>query len=294
MILPAPVATKAFDPSLNSRPRAMVRVMGVGSLLIVGLCAAREGQDQNARLPFFIGERLSYQVSVAKAGRVGRATMWVEGPVSVRGTDTYLLRFDSRVKIAFVTAVSRTSSWFDPVRGSSLRYVKQENNPLTRHNESVEMYPDERRWTGLEGATGTTPDALPLDELSFIYFIRTLPLTPGAVHRFDRHFDASRNPTGVRMIRREIIPTPMGELRTVLVEMRVRDPRHYKGEGLIRIHLTDDECRVPARIQSEMPLVGTGVLTIDSQNTRCSGTQTRALAGGAVDAGQHTATIAPD
>ena len=251
----------------------MLRIAVLGSLLIAGLCAARQGADGNAGLPFVIGESLSYQVTVAKAGKVGRAKMWVEGPVAVRGRETYLLRFDSRVKIAFMTAVSRTSSWFDPVRGSSLRYVKQENNPLTRHNESVEMYPDERRWTGLEGATGTTADPLPLDELSFIYFIRTLPLTPGAVHRFDRHFDASRNPTGVRMIRRETIPTPMGELRTFLVEMRVRDPRHYKGEGVIRIHLTDDECRVPARIQSEMPVVGTGVLTIESQTTRCKTVQ---------------------
>jgi hypothetical protein len=67
-----------------------------------------------------------------------------------------------------------------------------------------------------------------------------------------------------------MIPTPMGELRAFLVEMRVRDPRHYKGEGIIRIHLSDDACRVPLRIQSEMPVVGTAVLTIVSQNTRCA------------------------
>jgi hypothetical protein len=66
-----------------------------------------------------------------------------------------------------------------------------------------------------------------------------------------------------------MIPTPMGELRVILVEMRVRDPRHYKGEGLIRIHLTDDECRLPARIESTMPVIGTAVLTIASQNTHC-------------------------
>jgi hypothetical protein len=68
----------------------------------------------------------------------------------------------------------------------------------------------------------------------------------------------------------------MGELRTFLIEMRVRDPRHYKGEGVIRIHLTDDACRIPARIQSQMPIVGTAVLTLESQNTRCGGTQPKA------------------
>ena len=72
------------------------------------------------------------------------------------------------------------------------------------------------------------------------------------------------------VIRREVIPTPMGELRVVLVEMRVRDPQHYKGEGVIRIHLTDDACRLPARIESTMPVVGTATLTIASQNTHCT------------------------
>jgi hypothetical protein len=61
----------------------------------------------------------------------------------------------------------------------------------------------------------------------------------------------------------------MGELHVILVEMRVYDPQHYKGEGIIRVHLTDDACRLPARIESTMPVVGTAVLTIASQNTGC-------------------------
>ena len=120
------------------------------------------------------------------------------------------------------------------------------------------------------GKPGKSQSNTPLDELSFMYFIRTLPMTPGATYRFDRHFDTARNPTTVSVIRRDMIPTPMGELRVILVEMRVRDPRHYKGEGVIRIHLTDDDCRLPARIESTMPVVGTAILTIDSQNSRCT------------------------
>jgi len=46
--------------------------------------------------------------------------------------------------------------------------------------------------------------------------------------------------------------------------MRVRDPRRYRGEGVIRIHITDDRCRLPVRIQSTMPVVGTTVLTLES------------------------------
>jgi hypothetical protein len=62
----------------------------------------------------------------------------------------------------------------------------------------------------------------------------------------------------------------MGELRTFLVEMRVHDPAHYKGEGLIRINITDNDCRMPARIMSTMPVVGTATLTIQSARGGCS------------------------
>jgi len=237
---------------------------------VIGLCASRRLPIEAVALPFSVGEKLTYEVTVSKGGgKVGTATMWIEGPVDVRGTSTYLLRFDSKIRIAFLSAVSRSSSWFDPLRGSALRFFKHEQNPLSRNDESVDFYPDEKKWKSVKGETGQSPSNTPLDELSFMYFIRTLPLTSGATYRFDRHFDAARNPTTINVIRREVIPTPMGELKVILVEMRVRDPRHYKGEGVIRIHLTDDDCRLPARIESTMPVVGTAVLTIASQNTTC-------------------------
>jgi uncharacterized protein DUF3108 len=241
---------------------------GLLALTLVGVCASNRSPEA-AILPFSVGERLTYEVTVSKGSKVGTATMWVEGPVDVRGVSTYVLRFDSKIRIAFLTAISRSSSWFDPLRGSSLRFLKHERNPLTHDDESVDFFPDQKQWRSAKGDTGQSPSSTPLDELSFIYFIRTLPLTPGATYHFDRHFDTARNPIAVSVIRREVIPTPMGELKVILVEMRVRDPRHYKGEGVIRIHITDDDCRLPARIESTMPVVGTAVLTISSQNTRC-------------------------
>ena len=201
------------------------------SLILLGLCGAQPAGETATALPFFVGEKLAYDVTVNTGAKVGTGMMWVEGPIDVRGTSTYLLRFESKVKIAVFSGVSRSSSWFDPVRRTSLRYLKHERNPLSHDDESVEMYPEEKKWSAASGKSGASPGNLPLDELSFIYFIRTLPLTPGTTHRFDRHFDAARNPVVISVVRPEVIPTPLGELRTVLVEMRVRDTRHYKGEA---------------------------------------------------------------
>ena len=263
-----------FPAPFGNRPgrKRVAAVLGRPRLLalaFLGVCGSQARMEESPQ-PFSVGEKLTYQVRLANGTKVGSASMWVEGPVDVRGTSTYLLRFDSRIRFLFVPAESRSSSWFDPVRGRSLRFSKQERNPLSHQDESVELFPDQKRWRSAEGDTGLSVTNAPLDELSFMYFIRTLPMTPGATYSFDRYFDTSRNPTTIKVIRREVIPTPMGELHVLRVEMLVRDPQHYEGEGVIRIHLTDDACRLPARIESTMPVIGTAVLTIDSETSRCN------------------------
>ena len=238
----------------------------VTCLLLLGVCAATKPDDVSRRLPFFIGERLSYDVNLANGNQIGQSTMWVEGPADVRGTSTYLLRFNSRVRLALFTGESKSESWFDPVTRSSLRYLKHERSILTHDDVSVDMYPDQKKWEAKDGTAGVSPSDSSLDELSFIFFLRTLPLTPGTTYRFNRHFDAARNPVLVQVVRREVTATPLGELHTVLVEMRVRDPKHYEGEGVIRFNFTDDDCRLPARIESMMPVVGKAIMTLKAEN----------------------------
>jgi hypothetical protein len=216
-----------------------------------------------ATLPFAIGERLGFRVRVGKLGDVGRGSMWIEG-ADVRGQSAYRLRFEFATRVGPVKVVNQTESWVDPERMATLRFHKHEKQPLSSHDQRVELYPDQRRWQAADGTSGETAGDAPLDELSYIYFLRTLPLPADAEFRFDRHFEAARNPTVVRVVGRETVTTPAGEFRTVIVEMRVRDGRHYKGDGVIRINLSDDAARLPVRIQSQMPVVGATVLTLES------------------------------
>ena len=55
-----------------------------------------------------------------------------------------------------------------------------------------------------------------------------------------------------------------GEFTAWVVEMRVQDPARYKGEGVIRIHLSDSACRLPLRIESRVPSMGKTVLSLES------------------------------
>ena len=224
---------------------------------------AQPSAAQAHPLPFAVGERLEY-VARAPHGLKGKATMWIEGPETVRDVPTMVLRFDFATRIGFVKISDRTTSWLDPVRVAALRFDKQELRFMARHSEHVELEPTTRDWTAADGRTGKSPTAQPLDELSFIYWLRTLSLAPEDTLTLERHFDPQRNPTVIRSLGRGHVETPMGPFATRDVEMRVRDARNYKGEGVIRFSFSDDACRRPVRIESTIPEAGTVVMTLAS------------------------------
>jgi hypothetical protein len=213
--------------------------------------------------PFYPGERLEYAVRLSGVGLRGKGAMWTDGPETVRGVETWVLHFGFKARLGPVKVSDMTESWLDPRRMASLRFVKHEQHPLSRHDDDVALFPEEMRWSAADGSAGETITAEPLDELSFIYFLRTVPLATDSVYRFDRHFDAARNPTTVRVLRRESVTVGAGTFDAVLVEMRVRDPARYRGEGVIRIHFSDDDRRLPLRIESTLPVAGTALLTLE-------------------------------
>jgi len=237
-----------------------------GIALLAGLLAPAAATGQ--KLPFAPGEELTFSVRSSRLGGDGTAVMKVTADTA-RGRDVYLMAFDFNAKVLLFKASDRTRSWFDPATRSSLRYAKRERSPLGSYDEAVEIFGEEGYWRSKDGKFDcASPD--PLDELSFLYFIRTLPLEDGATYGLSRHFDQARNPVRVRVVGRKVLPDTRheGSYRTVLVEMRVPDSRQETGTSLLRVYLTDDEQRVPVRIESAMPIGGTMVMTLDSRMVR--------------------------
>ena len=235
-------------------------------LVASAVVAARAPLGQSVPcVPFQPGERFEYAVHVARMGASGRGAMWIEDtPAMVRGSSTLVLRFETAAGVGPVRGSDRTASWLDIDRMASLRFVKHERHLLSTRDDSVEMFAETRRWSAADGTGGESPSGAPLDELSFIYFLRTLPLADTTYHAYIRHFDAERNPATIRVLRRDTLRTSAGTFATILVELRVHDPRHYHGEGVIRINLSDDVRRIPVRIESRMPVFGVTVLTLQS------------------------------
>ena len=239
-------------------------------VVLLGLVAAlgfRAGEltpdTASLGLPFKPGEELAYRARLGKFGTVGRGRMWIKETTHASGKPLFLLQFELTGKVLGSTVEDRTQSWLLPERMASIHYHKKARTPIKSRTEQVEIFPDERRWSNHTGGGGSTPTSAPLDELSFLYFVRTLPLEPGTTHSLNRHYDVRRNPVVVRVLRREQVSLPGGPVQTIVVEMRVKDPDTFGGEGIIRMYLTDDARRIPVRIETPMPVVGTVVLTLD-------------------------------
>ena len=235
----------------------------LGAILLLGAPRLALSQSESV-LPFLSGERLSFRIRVDKFGSSGHGTFSVEGPTELRGTSTLLLRSDIQVGVGPIKASDVSESWLDTSRMTALRYTKQERHFLARKDERVDMFGDEQRWETSHGVHGTSLTDAPLDELSFIYFVRTLPLDGNTSLSINRHYDALRNPVALRVLGRETTRTPAGVFQTIVVEMRVRDPERYGGEGVIRFFLSDDRARLPVRIESTIPRVGRAVFLLES------------------------------
>ena len=237
----------------------VLRSSGLVAMLVLPMMRV----SAQATLPFGPGERLTYRVRVDKMRASGRGTMWIEGPTEIRGASTLLLRSAVEVGIGPIKAIDKTDSWFDPARMAALKFEQQHRYLFSRTSADVEMYPGEMRWTNSEGDGGNSLTDAPLDELSFIYYVRTLPLAPDSSYQLNRHYDADRNPVCIRVVGRDTVRIALGEFPVVVTELRVKDPR-FTGEGVIRLFLTEDADRIPVRIESTLPGLGSAVFTLQT------------------------------
>ena len=205
-----------------------------GSILVaLGLAAITPLQAQRC-LPFAAGETLNYGIRVAMMGARGKAVMSVTGPEELRGRLVLRLRSEAHVGVGFLRGSDATASWIDPLDFASLRFIQHEHHIISNASDSVEIFPEQRRWQRGNGTDGAMRTDAPLDVLSFIYFLRTLPFGPDSAWVLDRHFDDLRNPTKVRVVGRDTIDTPAGKFDAWSVEMQVRDTAHV-GQGVSRL-----------------------------------------------------------
>jgi hypothetical protein len=234
-------------------------------LTAAGIAVTTEGHTQNggsARLPFGSGERAEYQVKLS-AVSVGSGSLEVVGVETVAGHSTFHTRMRVSGGALLVRVDDRYESWIDTQGIFSRRFVQDVREARYRRNRSYAFDPARRIWRRTDkDEQGPMPTDEPLDDLSFMYYVRTLPLNVGDEYRLNRYFKESGNPVILRVVRRQTVDVPAGRFRTVVVQPTIRSSGLFGEGGRAEIYFSDDERRIPVLIKSRVPVVGSLTMSL--------------------------------
>lgn len=216
-----------------------------------------------ASLPFKQGERLEYQVKYGFLG-VGNAALEVLGVEDIRGTPTVHTVFSVSGGLRVYRVKDRYESWFDPRDFSTLRAVQDIDEGSYEKERTYQMFPDRRVF--IENDKPEEPSAPePLDEGSFLFFLRSIPLEVGKTYTFDRYFRPDRNPVKVIVLRKERVKVPAGQFNTIVVRPVIRTKGIFGEGGNAQVWFTDDSARTLVQLKSSLKF---GSLNLYLKNLR--------------------------
>ena len=195
-------------------------------------------------VPFHPGEELKYSVRAGRLGG-GDAVMTVGQFAEVNGHETLPLEFriQGRILGGAYKMDDKIYSWMDPTRGISLRFVKDQD--FGERYREYDFLPEEgvvRRRD--HDTTWMLPSALPLDDLSFVYFARTLPLEVGDSYTYHRYFKDDGNPITIDVLRKDSVETEAGVFKTIVVQPILPESGLFPKSAKAEIHFSDDDRRL--------------------------------------------------
>jgi len=203
-----------------------------------------------ARLPFKDNERLEYQVKYGFLG-VGSAVLEVQGLDSVRGMPAIHASFRVSGGVRFYRVNDDYESWFDPETFSTLRAAQSIDEGSYDRQRTFEFFPD--RQVFIENGkpeAPTVPD--PLDEASFLFFVRSIPLEVGQTYEFQRYFRPDKNPVRVVVVRKEPVKVPAGTFNAIVVRPVIKTSGIFGEGGRAEAWFTDDSTRTLVQLKSSL------------------------------------------
>ena len=214
-------------------------------------------------VPWVVGERFEYQVKWGMFS-IGRATMQVLDIDTVRGEPCYHVQFTIHGHALFYTLDDSLRSWFGLNDLVSRRFEQHTNDNGHWRAHRYEILPEQGIWIRDERDTAATV-AEPLDEASFFYFARTVPLEADHTYTLPRYYVADHNPVTIIVLGRQSIGVPAGRFDAVAVRPIFKSGGMFGEGGQAMIWFSDDSLRVPIRIRASMA-VGTLDISLRSRN----------------------------
>jgi uncharacterized protein DUF3108 len=224
--------------------------------------------------PFAVGEKLSYSAKLGMLN-LGSGTLEVASIDTVRGVESFRLRFRLRGKNAFYSLDDVLESWVGTSDLISRRFLQDfvENDKPTKR--LYEIYPDSGFFRQHGRDTTFATPAAPLDDAGFFYFVRVTPLEVGKKYTYDRYFRKDKNPVTIEVLKRERMELPDGTTVPCLVLHPVIDAKGlFSKRSDTRIWLTADERRLPVQIRTKFPF---GTITLRLKDMVLPGATTSAM-----------------
>ncbi|HET9003240.1 MAG TPA: DUF3108 domain-containing protein [Gemmatimonadaceae bacterium] len=201
-------------------------------------------------VPFAVGERLDYDVKFGPM-HVGGGSMEVLGNENVRNRPTWHIMFRVKGGTFFYKVDDRFESWIETTTLSSLRHKQDINEGRRDRERTFEIYPD--RPSYIEDDKPEKPSVgQPLDDGSFLYFIRTVPLEVGKTYEFDRYFRPDRNPVKITVLRKEKIKVPAGTFDAIVIRPSIKSKGIFSENGQAEVWLSDDDRHIMLQMKSKL------------------------------------------
>ncbi len=205
---------------------------------------------------FDIGEYLEFSVSYGILP-AGTAIMEVMDTISYDGAKCFRVRSTAQTNgfISTFYKVNDTVFTYIDYDGIFSHYFRKRLREGKYRNEKITNF-DQRRHLAITGKDTTRTYAFVQDAFSSFYYIRTQDLQPGAEILIDNHTDKKNYPLKVIVYDRERVKVPAGEFDCIVVEPVMRSEGIFKAKGRIKIWLTDDQYKLPVKMQTEVFFLG--------------------------------------
>jgi hypothetical protein len=196
--------------------------------------------------PFSVGETLLFD---AKLGMlpIGSATMKVNPMAREQGRQAFVFAASGQGRPLGVRVGAELTSYVGTEGFNSLRFDRRVFQGSSVEEAQFQIVPDSSRYREVGVPKDWAAPRNPLDELAFLYYLRTAPLKVGATYQIPRYFKTGYNPVQVRVVGREDRQLPGGTSAPVLLlEITSRSIT-------MNVAMTDDARRLPVELQLPLP-----------------------------------------
>ncbi|MER3524531.1 MAG: DUF3108 domain-containing protein [Ignavibacteria bacterium] len=204
---------------------------------------------------FGIGERLVFDVSYGPI-TAGEAIMAIPRYDTIAGRVCY--------RVEFAVNSLKSFDWIYEVRDRYLTFIDVEAIAPLKFEQHIREGTYRRDFVAefdqVNHIARTTEGNFPIppyvhDILSAFYYARTLDysgMKPGDQIQLYNFYKDKSHDLGVKFLGRQELEVEAGTFRTIVVEPLVREGGLFKAEGRIVIWLTDDERKLPVRVNTKV------------------------------------------